>query len=950
MNDKQESWSEDIELYLTETLENDQRWVGDYHAKVYSEYASSIDLALINEGWSLNTAKSYKQYKKVDQSLSSHTRAFVQALIRLNSMAPEVVKADESGLRRLIACGVVHDLHKWFDSEESDEFDVNQEDIEEFAQRVGLFSFAPEVTIDDLQSVAVGLHKNSGFKGGVTSWFLANKDMLRAADAYASISRVSEFEKDSYRKLLRDAYCDEKYTTITHEFTGFSGLVSPILNGAIHDVLVKNESVELFSVFPKGCVYIGHDCGDQSLYSDTSDFTDAVYERFRARLKSAYSRYCNDNVLSGTLPLFKSQNHYGVSDLDVLVLGKEHLIRAIIRAGLKDGHSTFDVSETHQAEIEEISALSGVRISPTRQVCGLARSIHTIYRYIVSELVDSEKLSQSHEQSGILAMLTICGLFEDDAGELESTYSEAVVRAFKSKSWGPNITTGISFPFKYVLAQYLIEKYASSVGITASEEAISTDMLSRLDEQFSLWERFETQKVGDVESEIQDQINATAYINSDSIQHTKQTEGECSCGLCNAKTSAENASWNKLRLVTETPTKTKMDVDGKRLSLPHIANTKPICYACQLDLSLRSDSDSWGEETMYVTPHPDYAYSPLSQAYFEIVLDELSRRSKQSRVSIPELYGDSHTPSWFVSSVEALVESVTTDDLFTKLENAFLVDNAFSTVDVQIPFHDCDGCTDMKYAAASAYSGVLSTLSGQRLEVTSHPNFSQSPTPIKQMLSFSREFTSPIDVLQGEVALDDVSEELRCVSAVTGLFEPLNLSNCAIRSYSRVSKFNTFVGSSLLEEVRDVTEVPPTQISHAEFLDELETHQDSHKQTLYGLSHRFALPLRGAFKSEPPEFQLRILADVFGHMEDLAPHMTRSQLAESVERLIRDVQSGDFEKPTINSYELARVAVYELLDECCSGSLDTFKYSQHILLNRTETAIAVQNIEGTAIR
>ena len=926
--------ADDMAAYFAERAEADDPWAGDYHGKVIADYARTIDPVLMKNGWSFDSAKSLK-YGKYDQSMLAHTRSYVTALVRLNRLAPEDMQADEDELRRMVAMGVVHDLHKQLGGD--DEFNISVDLAAEVARDLGLFEFAPGLTERDVHSAVVGMHKMAGYKGKLTDRFLDAKDALRVADACASIVEPDGFRGEHTRKLIRDAYLDTSYTTHTHSFDGIGGALAPILNGAVHDVLTEQEEYDLFEVYEMGCTYLDRRDEEnevETLTDDVGEFIDNLYDRFRERLRGSYTDYRNDKILAEGVNLVSGQGYYEIDDLDIYCLSQEDLIRATLRRGIRDSANPFELSDRAKRGIEHMEDLSGMELNKTNRIEGVARAVHTIRREIAPHLVteDGTKI----EKSPLTIMLSIFDVEEDmqrtivDAWQNDDETAPAAKQA--ANEW----------PYKYLFAQHILDRFFDG----AEEEKIAIQLAdhvnTHLNEYCSEWETFREDLVGDIDEEVRALLaksvtvdgysvldNADAFTLFESFMGKEQTK----CGLCDRKTTASNGSGGNLRLLNGETPDVDILVDGKERTLVGMARANPICYACQLDISLRSGHDNWADDdAFYAKPLPDYSYSPVSQVVFDLTLDRYTSVAAEQGNDFTDAIFDPENIGWYEDELDELLASPTGVDMLTNLENAFNVDNAFGSMGVRYPLPDRERGDRDQLVMGVFTAATAATYAGFRVALSRRPQFATGPSDQKAMLELVHGFDAVEDVFGRELPLDDMHERLKTVAAVKQLTAAMGKPETPLTTYHQVARGSLLPGTAALAEARTVGSISPSNGEQAAHLDKQAAATDAFADAVRRATLQLATPLVAMFPEASTRERVQFATRTFNVLdaavgENLSPSAAYDEVRGACEA------GSEF-----HAHEYARTLVDVVYADVCNGQRQTFKSMIPVLADRVATA------------
>ena len=317
-----------------------QRWGVTYDPyQVLIDYYEVMDPAIRSSSVAYAPAKS-TEMGKVDQTMLSHIRNGVWALIELNVGLTALGSANslsEQELREVIALFSVHDLHKIHGNDWKEQFDISREEVIEYAEAFGATKFAPELTEHDFQSVAVALHKTMGFHADLSAKFNLYRPWLTIADTLASIERpqVTPWMQQQLGRI--DPSVDFYY----HTFQEATGILTNLVHTGIAEWASK-KGLHPLLIFEKGVLYLG-EAGQPCQLKGEEDIEE-IYRAFRSALNSSHAALSNTFELQKSIQTQGSKGLYSIGNVFFFYSGIENVAKAFAAAAvLRESENTTTI-------------------------------------------------------------------------------------------------------------------------------------------------------------------------------------------------------------------------------------------------------------------------------------------------------------------------------------------------------------------------------------------------------------------------------------------------------------------------------------------------------------------------------------------------------------------------------------------------------------------------------
>ena len=348
--------------------------------QVLIDYYEVMDPAIRSSSVAYAPAKS-TEMGKVDQTMLSHIRNGVWALIELNVGLTALGSANslsEQELREVIALFSVHDLHKIHGNDWKEQFDISREEVIEYAEAFGATKFAPELTEHDFQSVAVALHKTMGFHADLSAKFNLYRPWLTIADTLASIERpqVTPWMQQQLGRI--DPSVDFYY----HTFQEATGILTNLVHTGIAEWASK-KGLHPLLIFEKGVLYLG-EAGQPCQLKGEEDIEE-IYRAFRSALNSSHAALSNTFELQKSIQTQGSKGLYSIGNVFFFYSGIENVAKAFAAAAvLRESENTTTI------EVDCAGGMLKVGTSEPNMQYPPAQTVDIPRKYITSITIDGQ--------------------------------------------------------------------------------------------------------------------------------------------------------------------------------------------------------------------------------------------------------------------------------------------------------------------------------------------------------------------------------------------------------------------------------------------------------------------------------------------------------------------------------------------------------------------------------
>ncbi|NJD02545.1 MAG: type I-D CRISPR-associated protein Cas10d/Csc3, partial [Ruminiclostridium sp.] len=295
---------------------------------ILAEYYEKVDPKLLNSGIAYRPAKSVEM-GKVDQPMIGHIRNGVWAIVELNEVLGKLglQPLDDIRLKEVVALFVSHDIHKLNGKNWKEQFDISEKEVSEWAEKFGLFDFAPGLNAKDYQSVAVAQHASMGFHSNLSAKFTLYKPWTDVADTLASIEVPMASESMQKQLDQIDGALDFYY----HTFNEATGILSNLVHTGIAS-WAKRKGLIALLIFEKGIVYVGKK-GIECKLNSAHDIEE-IYEHFKEKLNKAHPAITEPNELSKSIISLGEKGLFKLDNVNFYCAGLDNVIKAFLGAAV----------------------------------------------------------------------------------------------------------------------------------------------------------------------------------------------------------------------------------------------------------------------------------------------------------------------------------------------------------------------------------------------------------------------------------------------------------------------------------------------------------------------------------------------------------------------------------------------------------------------------------------
>jgi CRISPR type I-D-associated protein Csc3/Cas10d len=817
--------SDDKDSRLNELIENavgdNGSSIGDQidipYVDILAEYVEEIDAELVSQGWMLKNAKSAGYpFCKFDQSMVTHTRAGVFFLLRyIGEIVPDsrLIGRGErkTVLRELVALFVAHDFHKLHESDGyEDEFNLPKDLITDHIRTLGLGEFAPSLSMDDFHAVCVGLHRTSnGNHEMCTERFLELEPFLDLADAVAGTTHPEEFVSQGTQKRFETA--SASVTPHYHSVDG-GGPVKSIINKAAAETF-EELGYRLLTIHGDGCTYASKDTTDDAgvgtLPVDTATLTDALYENFLETLRDAMPRYRNRSVLSGTAEGVKGQGRYHISEFDVLCLPRRDLVRAIVEKGMTEADAPWELPGYATTALDALSEQTDVTFDRTFRIEGIARLVHTVRTEVVSHLVRDDASAPAWAQNEMAATLAVFGVSKRMQARIAAIYEQN----------GESLTpTGVDFPYKYLIAQDLLNGDEYFTGEHGGEtiDRLTANLTDELAD-FEQWEQFRTDQVGHVDTELRsilfnrlrfDGEKLSSYGVPAAVESYVDKE-KSRCGLCERATTAAGMKDPSLieaplQVAEENNNKRHITVEnkGETVDLQETAYRESMCFACQIDIEMQAADTGWETEDtrLHLKLSPQYSYTPLSGIIFTHIVDTYSSNGTErttefaDNVFMSQTDGDSSYQDW----MSAHAQNAFGREMLSNIQQGFMLGPGYGGHTVSFPLPE--GNTREGLFTGTFAACVAAACAGLNTYVSTEPVI-RAPETERSLVTLSDSVSQLEGAFGGSsLMLAEMETTLNATSAIRRLGNAIGHTHAPVSAFTAYQRNSEcpLVGSQML--------------------------------------------------------------------------------------------------------------------------------------------------------
>jgi CRISPR-associated protein Csc3 len=780
------------------------------------DYRDEVDPRLVNAGWGFEAAKSV-EHGKVDQSLVNHVRCGVFALARMNEIVETAggYTLSDTELRDAIALFVLHDIHKLDverDGDPKTRFDIPKTEVEEYAERFGLYEFAgtkDEGTLEKtFHDCAIDHHDDWTANYDQTSpEFDCLRPFVRLADAFASSETIEQATDERTQSALDAAYPGEDFDLRRHALDDVKGLLTNLVNNSVADTLA-GQGYEKLLLYQDGCVYFVPEDAPEATVDDA--FVTELFDGLRESVRDAHEAYRDATKLRNNLTT-RSQGFYGINNQDFFYAGSATVLEAVALRSASDADPEDEPTDSMANTMEGLEAHLPFGIDRTREPVGLARLAYTVKRSFVDPILDAT----DEARDSLAATCEVFGV----AGTVHKGLKDAAADDDLS------LTAGGKWDYAYGIGQALIEANETdpdALGVRVAEglAALSDD-----------WrEIVEAEHAGNIRTELDAYLREIVSVDghraattddafSDPFEEYGGSRRGKTCNLCNRGTAGG--------------TKGDMKAPKSLTTLQagysnHIAVDagKPdellACVPCQIELSLRETGSARREAgRLFIHLMPDYFYTPLSWRSYTQLTDDFAGNSRTEFGGLAEsilALGEDN------EALGDLVDSMLGEEygrsMIETLDQGFDPDTQFGARMLGY-FKPKDNDAEFQFFGVFA-ALAIAAYSGLRVAVSESPIPDVRGRDFRTFAHVGGGFTQVHDFYGTDMPLSALEDRLRAASALIRLGYGTDRNDALFAKYLRLTRNQLLPGSHLLKRLAQADDGRNAQylLEEARVLDE----------------------------------------------------------------------------------------------------------------------------------
>ena len=780
------------------------------------EFRDEIDPNLVNAGWGFEPAKSV-DHDKVDQSLVNHVRCGVFALARLNEIVGRAggYTLSEKQLRDVIALFVLHDIHK-LDEERDDDpttrFDIPKAEIEEYAERFGLYEFAgaddKELLRKTFHDCAIDHHDDWTANYDQTSYeFDERRPFVRLADAFASSETPEQATDERTQSALDAAYPGEDFALRRHVLGDVKGVLTNLVNNAVADTLAKQGYQKLL-LYQDGCVYFVPEDSPEAAVDDT--FVTELFDELKESVQNAHEAYRDATKLRDNLTT-RSQGFYGINNQDFFYAGPATVLEAVTLKSATDANPEDEPTDSMSETMAGLETRLPFEIDRTREPIGFARLAYTVKRSFVDPVLDAT----DDDRNGVTATCDVFGVADAVRNGLEDAVGDDDL----------GLAAGGKWDYAYGIGQALIEANETDPDALAVRVG---EGLTALSEDWR--EIVEAEHAGNVRTELDAYLREIVSVGgrgaatetntfTDPFEEYGGSRRGKTCNLCNRGTAGG--------------TKGDMKAPKSLTTLQagysnHIAVDagKPdellACVPCQIELSLRETGSVRREAgRLFIHLVPDYFYTPLSWRSYTRFTGAFSGNSRTEFAGLAEsILALGEDDGALGDLVDSMFGEEYGRSMIETLDQGFDPDAQFGTRTLGY-FKPKDHDTEFQFFGVFA-ALAIAAYSGLRVAVSESPIPDVRGRDFQTFAHVGGAFTQVHDFYGSDVPLSDLEGQLHAAAALIRLGYGTDRNDALFAKYLRVTRNELLPGSHLLKRIAQADDGGDAQylLEEARVLDE----------------------------------------------------------------------------------------------------------------------------------
>lgn len=842
------------------------------------EFESEVVPNMFDIEWMNIAAKARRQpfYNKRDQTMVSHILPGIEVLSGIVDRNPSV---SSDRIRECIALWTVHDIHKIIDNNREQEFEISTDYVREWTEKLGLEEFAPNLNIKDYHSCAVALHNSEkSMVDDSTNRFTRLRPLIRLTDAVMSIYEYNEYREQTEKEVNTVfARPNEKYIPMTHSLDFKDSVMRRLVNKSVYDI-IGETGAEPIDIREDGVMYVSSETNLKP--ENIENIGTKITQKFLENLRGGYQVFRNNAYLGGDIDSPQSRSEYSImprvfeiSKLSKLCLNEFELIQRIVQAAVEQQGRPWDISDESKRQISILEDNLDINIPKSPMVEGMAALVHTIYREVLPELVDSENSVVQHRT---LESATL------EVFNCPKEVQKEVIEAMKNKNID---SSAVSWPYKYIIAKSLNEHIGEKLTKKERQRKLIEVLTENLS-KFDGWEEFGNSE-DDIENEIYLRIAANTSINGkliNEIEGSKFVEKLDShqkngmCYICDMATSQKSSSPDLLShrdfdVLNRTFVKNQKS-ELEKADFTGAVPANPICVCCQIELTMRAQQEGRHsiDDKLHVSVHATNSYSVASLTRFSNILDYLKKETFENERRVPytsmgRIYGE--LMEGYLSQKSGISSIVDRERLFDVGIRNDEINSAISLPDD----------SESTLVATVVCVIVASLMSGVRVCISRKPQIRTNIPDNDNLIVFGPGLNMFEDILDNREDVTSLPNRIKILDRLLVLGNRTSSPALMIQRYSNMGNRNILPGSRIYSIVSNQTNDTQSALDAAS-IDALASEGDVFAREILISSSELGDAIEGICPEENIDMLEGILYDVFEVIESL-DNKTEKKIIES---------------------------------------------------------------------
>lgn len=859
---------------------------------ILKEYETKVVPNIIELNWMSEVAKSRSKpyYNRTDQNINGHIFPGIEVIV---DVVESVSYVDNAEIRNLISLWTVHDIHKILD-DNGDEFSISAEQVSKIVDKLNLNEFNGDLTVSDYQSCSVALHNSNPSKiDDSTTKFTTLRPILRLTDLITSVSKPSDFT-DQAERLVMKVFGTENtpYIPSSHTIDMKDSIMQKIVNKSVHSILTS-KGYNSIDIRGNGVMYVRQNDSDRI---QNPDFIEKVVSVTFSNIRDVYQKYSNRSLLGSDIETPQSRVNYNkpprvydVSNLSKICLSKEEIVQRIVQATVEHQNRPYRIPKESESQIDKLnSELDTISIEKNMFVEGMAAMVHTFYKDVLPDMIQQNS-EYAFERTLEGSILHLFNCSRETQRTLLDAMSSDSIHASK-----------IEWPYKYIIAQELHERYSSEYSRTERRDMMTELILDRV-RMFDNWSSYTDDKYDKVWDEFYTRIASKLSVNGEKIMESpdvnvidklssEEPTGECYlCGTVTSESPLTPSllSNNDFDILEEDFTSVR-DTNFENVNLNNSVPENPICSVCQFGLSARSQQISKDEEDdslVHLTIHSMNSGSVASVARFNKILQLLQTDifADNSSLYNPKL------GTKYQNMIEDYLQNRKNLRSMTNRKRLLCTTSHRDAVtsSVRIPSDSQESKTKLICCIATA-----AMISGVRVLITKHPQINIPAYEMRSILNISDDLEFFDNLLRSQSSIESLVSELKVADRVIRVGSEVNSVSSVMNYYDDIDDNSVLVGSQLYGRIKHMMKVAddPSKITKSCVnLDSIVSESDGYSKQILSICSSISTPLTDVVTSEDiqdyDEVIDRILDEIRGVNTDINKNEVYSRLTVVADEL-----------------------------------------------------------------